>query len=198
MVWWKKESNEKLPELPELPELPPLTGKTIGREISSSRIIPEAPMRKADLPEIPSIPSLPSSQTGNKLSYDIVKRAVKDDDNEEIEMPKLPEEISKKTKEIDYFEIPKIEKSHDDWDSRIIQSREKTEPIYVRIDKYQESLSSFNEVKKRLLEIENLLRDIKEIRAKEEGELQGWIAEIQEAKSKLNEVDKTVFQKLEE
>ena len=77
------------------------------------------------------------------------------------------------------------------------EERMKIEPVFVRIDKYQIALQNFQEIKKKVIEIENLLRDIKDIKTREEAELQNWEQEIRDAKEKLDKIDRTIFSKLE-
>ena len=72
----------------------------------------------------------------------------------------------------------------------------KTEPVFVRIDKYQEALINFQDIKKRILETEDLLKEINEIKTKEEKELQEWEEEIKSAKEKLDKIDESWFGKL--
>jgi len=179
-----KEKEEKIPELPELPELPPLP------DLEASNLLP-AP-RKPVRSELAQLPAFPTSSTGERISNEAVKRAIfnreEASDEEEISMP-LP--MESRTREIDtpIFRTSMV---------REIKPSIKAEPVYVRIDKYQESLSNFQLVKRKLLEIENLLRDIRDIKVREESQLEAWEREIQDAKTKLDSIDKTIFKKLEE
>jgi len=71
-----------------------------------------------------------------------------------------------------------------------------TEPIYIRLDKFQETASSFKEIKNKIFEIENLLNKTKEIREKEDKELEEWETELEVIKSKIESIDKNIFNKL--
>lgn len=180
----------EIPELPELPELPPLP-----RLESEFFSLPISKQKMKD--ELPPLPSFPS--TREKIIPEI-KQAVKKSAMEQpvkkftMEQPVSPAILSKsRTREIGEAEVIKPKSI-----LREIKPEIKSEPIFVRIDKYQESMDSFQEVKRELIEIENLLREIKEVKEREEAELQAWEQEIQDVKSKLNSIDKTIFKKLEE
>lgn len=164
-----------------MPELPPLPESI---EQSPKGFFQERPEIKNELPPLPSFPLSP---TGERISNEAVKQAIRE-----------PEYISgtrPRTREIeeeDYEFIRPVQP--------IVREINpvKVEPVFVRIDKYKEALTLFNEIKKKVLEIEQLLRNINEIKAREENQLQEWEQEIQEAKAKLDIIDKTIFKKLEE
>ena len=63
-------------------------------------------------------------------------------------------------------ELEEIEESHYKPITREITPEVRTEPIFVRIDKYQQAMSQFQDIKKRIAEIDNLLRNIKRIFSK--------------------------------
>jgi len=180
-LFGKKEKKEEkkqvseMPELPELPELPPLP-----KELESKSQFTERPGLKN---ELPPLPAFPSSSTGKKISNEAVKQIIREPSIE-------PQIISKpRTREIEGAEIPARKQEP--------KVSIEAEPVFVRIDKYQKSLTKFQEIKKKILEIENLLRDIKEIKSREEAELHEWEAEIQTAKEKINDIDKTIFSKVD-
>jgi len=71
------------------------------------------------------------------------------------------------------------------------------EPIYVRLDKFQTTVGAFEEIRDKVLDIEKLLNKIKETREKEDRELEEWENEIQVIKSRIESVDKSIFNKLD-
>lgn len=71
------------------------------------------------------------------------------------------------------------------------------EPIFVKIDKFEEALATFEEVKKRLQESFELLERIRSMRDKEEEEISNWEKEIEEIKAKMFELDKELFSRVE-
>lgn len=181
----KKEETGELAELPELPELPPLPESI---EQSPKGFFKGFFQEKPEIKnELPPLPSFPLSPVGERISNEAVKQAVRE--------PEYILETKPKTREIEeesYGFIKPIQPI-----TKEIMPV-KVEPVFVRIDKYKEALTLFNEIKKKVLEIEQLLRNIMEIKAREENQLQEWEQEILEAKAKLDSIDKTIFKKLEE
>ena len=174
----KKEKEEKAPELPELPELPKLSELPETKEFAPS----PKPLK---LPKS-TLPSFPPSPAGEKISREAVKHAV----TPSPPTPK-PEPVERRTRELPKkARVPELS-------VREVSPKIKVEPVFVRIDRFQDSMAKFQDVKRKVLEIENLLRDIKELKAKEDAELHEWENEIQDAKSKLDKIDQTLFKKLD-
>ncbi|GAI51278.1 unnamed protein product, partial [marine sediment metagenome] len=73
----------------------------------------------------------------------------------------------------------------------------KSEPIFIRLDKFQTAIEIFEEIKTQVQEIDNLLKKTKEIKIKEEQELSDWEREIQIIKSRIDLIDKNIFNKLD-
>lgn len=215
MSWFKKKDvkpEENLNELPELPELPPLT------EFSAN---------KNELPTLPIFPSSPiGEKISNEVVKQTIREPLLEEElpiKTEMPVKKLTREVEeekpaktrnigkmqKQLKEIEQEEpvlypypITRQAKEIEQEEpvSYPYSSQKQTkniEPIFIRIDKYQDAIADLRGAKKAILEIESHLRDVKEIRAREEAELQRWENEIKEAKEKLEEIDAKVFQKLE-
>lgn len=183
MAWFNKKDKQQgnLPELPPLPDdfqasLPPLEDRQTIKN------------------ELPALPSFPANKVSEKLSNEAVKQIIKEpefrDDSfkpEDFEEVELPKQITKEITE--------------DFKPREIRVREvrpspKIEPVYVRIDKYQDSLSSFHDIKRKLMEIEATIKDLKDLKSKEELELQAWEEEVRKTKEKLADIDSALFQKI--
>jgi len=190
MGWFNKNSKKEHLELPpSLPEMPRL---------------PELPKIGDELNELPQLPSYPSSSLGKKFSQDVIKDAVsgeKDGDNEVFEadesfhgdmektMQKPPISSSKKTYEHNMSMPTKNE--------NLVQSRSRgTEPVFVRMDKFEESLQIFDKAKDKISEMEKLLVEIKRVREKEETELQEWESEIESIKKQFEKIDRNLFSKV--
>ena len=183
MGWFKKEKKEakqnfllnEPPKLPELPPLPPLKTKFSDFPKIEEKV------------ELPPLPSFPSSSIGDMISRQAVRQAIKETD--EIDEKPFTCEIDEKSEEFapyeKYFPEPSAKKP-----------QSPKEPVFVRIDKFKEAMLNFQKIKAKILEIENLLKEIREIKSKEEFELQSWEKEIQDAKNKLNQINNSLFQKL--
>src|SRR4030042_1697931 len=70
------------------------------------------------------------------------------------------------------------------------------EPIFVKISKYKEALSSFETLKKKVYETSSILQKIREIKQQEEMQIEEWQKELEVIKEKLNAIDNKLFLKL--
>ena len=72
----------------------------------------------------------------------------------------------------------------------------KENPIFIRVDKFQESKKEFIDIQRNVKDIEKALRKLKDIKSKEDVEISAWTADIEKIKSKLSEIDSNIFNKL--
>ncbi len=72
----------------------------------------------------------------------------------------------------------------------------KAEPVFIRIDKFEESIKIFQDIKSQISEIEKLIKNTKEIKAKEEEELLSWEKEIQTIKNQIEKVNQDIFSRV--
>jgi len=187
MGWFNKKKgnseNEEIPSLPELPKLPEFS-TTEGKNV-------EEPIHQ--------LPSFPSNSLGEKFSQDTIKNAItgeKEDEEvfnaddfapEEDEMQMMQKPLKKISLS---SRIPKEFK-------RAENKIGKSEPIFIRIDKFEESLKIFEKVKTKISEMETMLRDVKRIKEEEEKELTSWESEIQMIKGQIEKIDNDIFSKIE-
>lgn len=216
-MWFNKKEEKgsevsELPQLPELPEFPEVQKKdnlflekpVFKPELSQSNSI------KDELPDLPALPALPRESI--KISQEAVKSEIEkekikpytreipsghfrtessDSVREYTDSRRKEEKLTKEIRENKFQPearefTPRFQPS----------SSEKAEPIFVRIDKFQNAIKSFSEIKKQLDEIGRFLDDIKQVRAREDQELGEWEREIMDIKSKLDSIDRGVFSKL--
>lgn len=200
----KSREKEEIPSLPELPALP------------------EFPKFREES-RLPKLPTYPNNTLGDKFSQSAIKDAVsgkKEMDVEEADEFAFPEEMqmmqkplrtqmarempfekrAPMTKELyqeehEEMEIPetKVPKPFEEAARIVIR----TEPVFVRIDKFQESLKTFEEAKKKISDMEKLLKNINMVKEEEEKELNAWQNEIQMIKKKIEKVDQDIFSKIE-
>ena len=71
------------------------------------------------------------------------------------------------------------------------------EPIFIRIDKFEESLRSFERAKEQVKDIEKMLGDVKKLKEEEEKELSMWEKEVQKTKQEIEKIDQDIFSKIE-
>ena len=193
----KKEEREDIPRLPELPRLPDL---------------PEL----NDMKNLPQLPSFPRNSFGEKFSQNTIKDAVaglKESDqeadadefaDEDVQMMQKPAkgkfmamETDENADEEEYRQFQRFERKALETPSFSSGSYKGSEPIFVRLDKFEDSLKIFEKTRNQISEIEDVLREIKRIKEQEEKELQFWEQEIQNIKKQIEKVDKDIFSRIE-
>jgi hypothetical protein len=186
----------ELPELPKLPELPPMNEFSYEEE------------------HLPQLPTFPNNSLGNKFSQNTIKEAVsgKKEDDEVFDAEDFPEEKGMMQKPLprhaiedsdDYEESitmtttkPKSKEVSQNYAMRSYMTK-KAEPVFIRIDKFEESMKIFQDIKSQISEIEELIKSTKEIKNKEEEELSSWETEIQTIKNQIEKVDQDIFSRIE-
>jgi hypothetical protein len=156
-------------------ELPPLPGENSLPEL------PQLPDDKRNS-EFPVLPQ--TDRTKNNLDLGIIKSTIfpqvkKIGSASEYQPSFKPEEASESQNNMNYP-----------------QSQDKNEPIFVKIDKFRNALDNFNKIKGKVLEIEEELKKINEIKSKEEEELKEWESEIQSIKAMMNSIDNSLFNRV--
>jgi hypothetical protein len=188
MSWFKK--DEKVPEIPKAPSIPDL---------------PELENKK----ELPELPSFPNNTLNEGFNREIVKSAVNDDSSYsnssevEVNVEELPREFKLDALPPQNQFPPRMQSSimNDLMSSQPLRQSPKKEedsnkPIFVRIDRFNESKKEFEDIKKTVKEIENTLRKLKENKSKEDTEIMNWTINLEDVKAKLAEIDSNIFNKL--
>lgn len=110
----------------------------------------------------------------NSKIQDIPERTYEESDRSEIARPHI------KIREIgEPIESPVISKPKG--------------PIYIKIDNFESALSDFEEIKKRMYESFELLEKVKNIRGREDEELEIWEREVDNIKRRLANIDRDLF-----
>jgi len=191
-----KQKKEDIPSLPELPRLPELPG------------LPEFHEEYEEKDSIHQLPTFPRSSFGNKFSQDTIKEAVTGEKEgeegyandlesfDEVKMMQKPEDKFQKGLRKTPF-IKEINENEEfPVSQKIERSPTKKGPIFVRLDKFEESQKIFEETKKELTGISELLNRTKEIKIKEDETLQGWEKELQNIRTQIEKVDRDLFSKV--
>jgi len=167
MIFFGKK-DEKKPELPSLP---------------GENHLPQLPQYPElnEKSEFPALPQMKKDQ-GN-LGIGVIKSTI---------MPK----VKKIDNPSDYQPSFKSEEKIDMDNLELSTNDERSEPIFVKIDKFHEALENFNKIKEKVLEIENELKKINEIKEQEEEELKEWENEIQSIKARMNVIDNSLFNRI--
>lgn len=192
-LFGKKEKTEET-RLPSLPDLPPL---------------PEVNEIRDKKKSVSQLPKFPRGDLGEKFSQNTIKEAVTgekeknevfaDEFDSEDEVQMMHEPLVKEIpRQFPYFENKKatIPESNFREFQKKPERVERTGPIYVRIDKFEDSRDSLEKIKKQILDIERLLGNIKSVKEEESKELESWEKEIQSAKAQIEKIDRELFSKI--
>ncbi|VVB79958.1 Uncharacterised protein [uncultured archaeon] len=187
----KKEGSRPPANPPKLPELPPIYS---DREYSAT--------------DLPQLPSFPNNSFGEKISQSAIKQAVSGkeevdrgfdaDESEENWMMPKPQKRSF-TQELPFVgksltrDVASVPKEFEAAEHRV----RNVEPVFVRLDKFEESLHTFKKTKEKITEIERMLDQTKHIKEQEEKELEYWEMEIQKIKEQIEKIDRDIFSKVQ-
>ncbi|MBS3086350.1 hypothetical protein J4422_01475 [Candidatus Pacearchaeota archaeon] len=178
----KKDEIPQLPSLPKLPEFP-------GFEEDSTQSM-----------QIHRLPSFPSGSLGTKFSQNTIKEAVtgeergdfsnedaNDFEDEDVDTMRVMQKPLKKplTEELGNRRFPSG-----------FSGGMAPEQVFIRIDKFENAMSIFNQARKKISEIEATLEEIKGIKEKEDRELEAWENEIKSMKDQIEKVDRDIFSRV--
>ena len=72
--------------------------------------------------------------------------------------------------------------------------KNQTAPVFIKLDNYKKILSSVDDVKKRIVEVNKTIQEIEDLRLTEANELNQWKANIAEISEEISFVDKALFE----
>ena len=67
-------------------------------------------------------------------------------------------------------------------------------PIFIKIEEYKDFINFVGLIKEKIEEINKALTKIKEIKKKEDEELASWKSSLTTTETKINEVNKSLFE----
>lgn len=174
------ESYPSLPELPKLPEFPRL----------------EEPKERNQLP------SYPNNSLGKEFSQNAIKDAISGEkEGEEVDVDDFAtDDEEQMMHEPSDNELPDFDDEEPLEDNEKLKKSigiKRIDPVFIRIDKFEESLKTFDKAKKDISEIESMLGNLKKIKDEEEKELIKWEREMQRVKGQIAKVDNDIFSKIE-
>lgn len=194
MFFNKKEDRSKLPDLPPSPV--PLSMRMSG--------VPDG------MDERPSsLPTFPDKPMQNDFSQAAIKGAVSDNESfigppptnvNVVEMEDWrPEQAEKDTEEVEE-EMPMQTRMIAPPPTYVRQEtsmRSKPQDVFVRIDRFHSARKALSEIKSSLQEVDDFVRQIREIKMREEQELSSWEKDIMHIKSRVQHVSESIFEKVE-
>jgi len=171
-------SLPRLPRLPDFPDMEPMSDRAIHQ-----------------------LPIFPSNSIGKKFSRDSIKDAVsgergeKDfyaDEFSDDEMRMMREPLRRPmTKEMEEETEEGFERA-----GKMSSFRQEAEPVFVRIDRFEEGLKLFEGIKNQISEIERVLAETKRLKEKEEAELHSWENELKRMREEIEKMGRDIFSKV--
>ena len=196
--------KDKVPEIPPAPKLPDFPN------------LPDLP--EVEDKEVKELPRLPDTNFGETLNNEMVKSAVDDSEKfgENLELredriPSPPQLQFHKSPSSLRNKFPHPEKNehfelHEPHKKRTLElspqtkieepSTKPNEPIFVRIDKFQQAQKDFNDIKKKVKDIELTLKKFKEVKFQEDTEVVSWTQNLEKIKARLENIERQIFSKI--
>lgn len=194
MFWNKKDSKGGLPDLPPL-KTPLKPAFDFPSDLEH---------QKDDFEEENSeshgLPAFPDSPMQRGFSQSAIKEAIVQEQipEEHEETPFVPSTI--KTTELDsapmpvqkqkfVLEEPPAERTY----APPKKPAQKPNETFVKVERFNAAHRSLTTIRKKIDELDNSLRKIREVKLREEQELSSWEKEVTSLKSRLQEVNDSLF-----
>ena len=177
-------NSDMLPEIPPLPRLPELP------EFGEDEFSPVHPL-----------PKLPNDSLGKKFSQNVIKDAV----TGKKEVPVFADEFAESGDEMQMMQRPMarspnfpMEKMSRELPTtpRFEEKRNENEPVFVRLDKFEDGINALDTAKKQISEVEKTLREIRKLKEEEEKELSFWERQVGIAREQVEKIDRDIFSKI--
>lgn len=144
------------------------------------------PENSNSMPELPEFPEMHDDDLKEDvLEFPTYEPTIKD----------IKAEVGKG----DELNIPKRESkiehvSRDQTREQLKSSFDDEKPLFVQIDKYKDVLRSIEVLKAKVADIEDLLKGLEELKAREEQKLEEWKQDINSIKERLLSIDQDLFE----
>ena len=195
----KKEERGRLPDLPS---------SNVGFDRSSA-ILPPEPEEDEEF-EKNELPTFPDSPSHNAFSRAAIKDAVNSNYEEDESRSKKIVEMEEwsPTTHLSRSQEKLNDEDSDDSSGVISRPRPMVMPrqmiretgvpdVFIKIDKFHAAKMTFGMVKKKLEEIDELIKKVRDRKLREEQELTAWEQDLVQIKAKIQEVTENVFEKVD-
>jgi hypothetical protein len=135
-----------------------------------------------------SLPNLPPLRSPSK-PFEMPEVEEESQSFPEAPVRNTPEPKAPKVKEIEEWNPPATVAE--------VKTDKKTEDVYVKLDKFHSARKALVHARDKLKELDELMKKIRETRMREEQELASWEDEINAVKSKVEDVTRNIFEKIE-
>src|SRR3989339_241874 len=147
---------------------------------------PEIPM----LPEFPKLPELPRL---SEIQEEGEEEEIEDSPKQIHQLPSFPHNSLGDKFSQNTIKIQEIPSEFKEASMKV----KRTEPVFIRLDKFEESLGIFERIKEKIMDIEKMLKETQDIKDKEEKELKSWEEELKSIKNQIEKVNQDIFSKIE-
>ncbi len=194
----KKDSESELPELP-------MSSAPSMRDYQRTML----PPIESSQEEVHGLPSFPDSLMNKGFSQSMIKSAVEDEDKNLPELPEWNQEPIQmkpmRTMELDEWSPKSSPMSMQPMsqkptmadalrmtapNSQVSEKR----PLFVKLEKFKEARDSLVKISEKLDQMDELLRMIKDIKAKEDEEITSWEKDIESIKARILFINKEIFE----
>ena len=196
----KKESMSELPDIPS-------SGRPSMRDYQRPTLPAIEPLQE-EKDEINGLPSFPDSPMNRGFSQSMIKSAVEDEDKN---LPELPEwspkseeqmpQMNRNAKTVKMEEwrpesapIPPAPKWSHSEEMQMSNMKDEKRPLFVKLDKFKEARDSLTKISDKLDQMDELLKMIKDVKAKEDEEITSWEKDIENIKMRIAFVNREVFE----
>lgn len=193
----KKDSDADLPELP-------MSGAPSMRDYQRTMLPPIESAQE----EVHGLPSFPDSLMNKGFSQSMIKSAVEDEDKNLPELPEWNQEPIQmkpmRTMELDEWS-PKSSMGMPSAPQRPTMADalrmtapngqvSDKRPLFVKLEKFKEARDSLLKISEKLDQMDELLRMIKDLKAKEDEEITSWEKDIESIKARILFINKEIFE----
>ena len=192
----KKDSEGELPDLP-------MSGPASMRDYQRSMLPPIESAQE----EVHGLPSFPDSLMNKGFSQSMIKSAVEDEDKN---LPELPEWNAEpiqmkpmRTMELDEWSpkpsMPPTMAQRPTMADALRMTAPNSHvsdkrPLFVKLEKFKEARDSLLKISEKLDQMDELLRMIKDLKAKEDEEITSWEKDIESIKARILFINKEIFE----
>ena len=166
--WLKKEEEEREKHsLPSFPDSPFQKGFAQSAIKDAVEDNKLPSIPKSSLKELPDIPSPPHLEHNNSEEHH---------EPTKMPLPHMPDEKLEEQKEFHNHH-------HSD--------------VFIKIDKFKSAKRSLEITKEKLVEVEDIIKKLRETTTREEAHLNSWEKELDTVRNKVREVSENIFEKVE-
>ncbi|MEK6792587.1 MAG: hypothetical protein AABX96_04970 [Nanoarchaeota archaeon] len=194
----KKNSAGELPDFPS-------SGAPSMRDYQRTTL---PPIDTSQEDNIHGLPSFPDSMMKKGFSQTMIKSAVEDEDKSLPELPEWDQENEKpqtsrpiKTVELEEWtpksapqQIQQRRQTNEEPRPMVSSQMNDKRPLFVKLDKFKEARDSLEKISEKLNQMDELLKMIKDLKAKEDEEISNWEKDIENIKSRISSVNKEIFE----